>query len=189
MLLSHSAISAAIDGGEIHIDPFDPPCLQPSSVDLRLGGDFLEIDPRITVIDPRRPTSHISRHVGAGQALAVEPGDLVLGTTHERVGVGASIAARVEGKSSLARLGLATHVTAGFIDPGFEGRITFEFVNHSRATILLWPGMKIAQICFFRLTDPATVLYGSAEAGSHYQHQDTATASRGWRGFDVIDIE
>lgn len=186
MLLSDLHLREAIDGGRLGIDPFDEAMLQPASVDVRLDDRFLVfeghrhacIDPSVEQEDLLRPV-----RVEGGRPFVLHPGEFVLGSTLERVSLPDTLAARLEGKSSLGRLGLITHSTAGFIDPGFEGHVTLELANIAPLPIKLWPGMKIGQICVFALSSPAEYPYGSEVRGSRYQGQRGPTASRSWQGF------
>jgi len=181
VLLSDRDIRAAQESGRISLDPFDAAMVQPSSVDVRLDRLFRLFDNhRYGVIDPATEQPELTRlvEVDAGDAFVLHPGELVLGSTYELVGLGTDIAARLEGKSSLGRLGLLTHSTAGFVDPGFSGHVTLELSNVATLPIMLWPGMKIGQLCFFALSSPAEHPYGSTGSGSRYQGQRGPTASR-----------
>ena len=176
MLLSDRDISASLDSGRIQLDPLDRSLIQPASIDVRLDRLFRLFDNhRYSVIDPAADQSH--------------PGEFVLGATYELVTLGDDIAARLEGKSSLGRLGLLTHSTAGFIDPGFSGHVTLELSNTATMPILLYPGMKIGQLCFFDLSSPAEHPYGSEGLGSHYQGQRGPTPSRTHLRFTRTRIE
>lgn len=124
-----------------------------------------------------------------GEAFVLHPGEFVLGSTVERIALPDDLAARVEGKSSLGRLGLLTHATAGFVDPGFDGHVTLELSNVATLPIMLWPGMKIGQFCFLRMTSPAEHPYGSAGPGSHYQGQRGPTASRAHESFQRAEVD
>lgn len=186
MLLSDRDIRAAQESGRISLDPFDPEMVQPSSVDVRLDRLFRLFDNhRYGVIDPALDQPDLTRlvEVEGDDAFVLHPGEFALGSTYELVGLGTDIAARLEGKSSLGRLGLLTHSTAGFIDPGFTGHVTLELSNVATLPIMLWPGMKIGQLCFFGLSSPAEHPYGSAGSGSRYQGQRGPTASRSHVGF------
>lgn len=181
MLLSDHDIAASLDSGRIHLDPLDRSLIQPASIDVRLDRLFRLFDNhRYSVIDPSIEQPELTRLVDVGpeEPFVLHPGEFVLGATYEVVTLGNDIAARLEGKSSLGRLGLLTHSTAGFIDPGFSGHVTLELSNTATMPILLYPGMKIGQLCFFNLSSPADHPYGSGEAGSHYQGQRGPTASR-----------
>jgi dCTP deaminase len=186
VLLSDRDIAAQIEAGQVALDPFDAAMIQPSSVDVRLDRYFLAFDNhRCAVIDPAEEQLELARpfDVPSDQPFILHPGEFVLGSTYERVRLADRIAARLEGKSSLGRLGLLTHSTAGFIDPGFEGHITLELSNVSTLPIKLWPGMKIGQMCFFELSSPALHPYGSGAAGSRYQGQRGPTPSRSHLNF------
>jgi dCTP deaminase len=186
MLLSDRDITAEVSSGRVTISPWEPELVQPSSVDVRLDRFFRVFENhRYAVIDPATDQSDLTRQVSPSgdDPFILHPGEFVLGATYERVTLPDDIAARLEGKSSLGRLGLLTHSTAGFIDPGFEGHITLELSNVATLPILLYPGMRIGQLCFFRLSSPAEHPYGSASAGSHYQGQRGPTSSRSHVGF------
>lgn len=180
MVLSDRDIRAAIEGGRIGIEPFDPECVQPASVDIRLDRHFRVFrSSRHTHIDLARPLDDITELVtiDAG-AFILHPGEFVLGSTRERIRLPDDIVSRVEGKSSLGRLGLLIHSTAGFIDPAWDGHITLELSNVNTIPITLYPGMRIGQLSFFPLSSPAQRPYGSPELGSSYQGQTGPTPSR-----------
>ncbi|MER7166986.1 dCTP deaminase [Micromonospora sp. NPDC000207] len=184
MLLCDTDIARAIGSRRIIIEPNEPALLQPSSIDVRLDQHLLVWPDQGGFIDPAVEQRMEPVEILDGGAYALMPGRMVLASTVERVTLDATLAGRVEGKSSLGRLGLATHITAGFIDPGFSGHITLELVNHAPRPILLHAGMRIGQLCLFQLTGPARWPYGSSGVGSHYQGQRGPTASRshiGWR--------
>jgi dCTP deaminase len=186
VLLSDRDIASQIDAGRITLTPFDPGMIQPSSVDVVLDRYFLLFDNhRCAVIDPAEQQDELTHVTEAreGEPFILHPGEFALGSTYERVKLPADVAARLEGKSSLGRLGLLTHSTAGFIDPGFEGHVTLELSNVATLPIKLWPGMKIGQLCFFQLSSPADRPYGSGASGSRYQGQRGPTASRSHIGF------
>lgn len=186
MLLSDRDIRAELDSGHLGIDPFDPELVQPSSVDVRLDSLFRVFNnTRYTHIDPALQQDELTSlvQVPEGEPFVLHPGEFVLGSTMERCSLPADLAGRLEGKSSLGRLGLLTHSTAGFIDPGFDGHITLELSNVANLPITLWPGMKIGQLCLFRLTSPAENPYGSAKVGSKYQGQRGPTPSRAYLNF------
>jgi dCTP deaminase len=191
MLLSDRDICAQVDAGRVKIDPWDPVFVQPSSIDVRLDRYFRIFENhRYAVIDPAEDQSELTREVspeGDGP-FVLHPGEFVLGSTYEHVELPDDIAARLEGKSSLGRLGLLTHSTAGFIDPGFSGHVTLELSNMATLPITLWPGMKIGQLCFFQLSSPARNPYGSKAAGSHYQNQRGPTPSRSHLNFHRTHI-
>ncbi|MBB1570792.1 MAG: dCTP deaminase [Propionibacteriaceae bacterium] len=186
MLLSDRDILAEVDAGQIALDPWDPAMLQPSSVDVRLDKYFRVFENhRYPHIDPAEEQPELTRliEVGDGEAFVLHPGEFVLGSTWEQVSLPATVAARLEGKSSLGRLGLLTHSTAGFIDPGFSGHVTLELSNMATLPVKLWPGMKIGQLCFFRLSSEAEHPYGSQKYGSRYQGQRGPTPSRSHLNF------
>ncbi len=191
MLLSDRDIRAQIDAGRVKLDPYDAGLVQPASIDVRLDRYFRIFENhRYGVIDPAAEQPELTRTVSpdGDEPFVLHPGEFVLGATYEYVTLPDDIAARLEGKSSLGRLGLLTHSTAGFIDPGFEGHVTLELSNMSNLPVKLYPGMKIGQLCFFQLSSPAEHPYGSAQTGSHYQGQRGPTASRSWQNFNRIDI-
>ncbi|HET9128475.1 MAG TPA: dCTP deaminase [Propionibacteriaceae bacterium] len=186
MLLSDRDILAWVESGEICLDPWDPTMVQPSSVDVRLDRLFRVFENhKYPVIDPAADQSELTRMVEpvGDEPFILHPGEFVLGATYEQVSLGASIAARLEGKSSLGRLGLLTHSTAGFIDPGFTGHVTLELSNVATLPIKLYPGMKIGQLCFFQLSSPAEHPYGDTANLSRYQGQRGPTPSRSHLNF------
>ena len=157
------------------IQPFDEQNLQPSSYDLTLSDEFVvQTGGEIT---PEQGSYQVKKTKISTDSFYLNPGDFVLGVTRETINCGKEFAARFEGKSSLGRIGLCTHITAGFIDPGFSGQITVELSNLGKSTIILWPGMKIGQICFFKLDAEPEHVYGDAATGSHYQNQSGVTPS------------
>lgn len=162
------------------VSPFKQSNLQPASVDLTLGIDFLEPDSPTKCIDLHDVRgTNAYRELVCPTGYMLLPGSFVLGTTVETISVPNTLVASVEGKSSLARLGLGVHITAGFCDPGFTGKITLEFVNFNQgASIKLRPGVCICQVAFRELSQPARNPYGSAKLNSKYQNQETATGSR-----------
>ena len=173
------------------LDPYDEAMLQPSSVDVRLDRYFRLFDNhKYPVIDPSLDHADLTRlvEVDPAEGFVLHPGEFVLGSTLEMVALPDDLAARVEGKSSLGRLGLLTHATAGFVDPGFSGHVTLELSNVATLPIMLYPGMKIGQLCFFRLSSPAENPYGSGKYGSHYQGQRGPTASRSWQNFQRTQV-
>lgn len=181
MLLSDRDILRQVESGRVSLSPWDASLVQPSSIDVRLDRYFRIFENhRYAVIDPAAEQSELTRLVSpAGDdPFVLHPGEFVLGATYEYVTLPDDIAARLEGKSSLGRLGLLTHSTAGFIDPGFNGHITLELSNMSTLPLKLYPGMKVGQLCFFQLSSPAAHPYGSKTTGSHYQGQRGPTASR-----------
>ena len=186
MLLSDRDIRAAIEAKRFVVEPYDPRMVQPSSIDIRLDRYFRVFENhRYPHIDPAQEQPDLTRMVDADGAepFVLHPGEFVLASTYETVTLGDDVAARLEGKSSLGRLGLLTHSTAGFIDPGFTGHVTLELSNVATLPIKLWPGMKIGQLCFFRLTTAAEHPYGSAQYGSHYQGQRGPTPSKSHLNF------
>ncbi|NNM47322.1 dCTP deaminase [Knoellia koreensis] len=191
MLLSDRDIKAEIDKGRVVLDPWDPEMIQPSSVDVRLDKFFRLFDNhKYPYIDPSEEQPDLTRlvEVDQGEPFVLHPGEFVLGSIYEVVTLPDDVAARVEGKSSLGRLGLLTHATAGFVDPGFTGHVTLELSNVATLPIKLWPGMKIGQLCFFRLSSPVDNPYGSSKYGSHYQGQRGPTASKSHENFRAIDV-
>ncbi|MFG1907404.1 dCTP deaminase [Kribbella sp. NPDC048928] len=191
MLLSDRDILAELDAKRVQLDPFDAAMVQPSSVDVRLDRFFRVFENhRYPHIDPAEEQPDLTRLVepDGGEPFILHPGEFVLGSTYELVTLPDDVAARLEGKSSLGRLGLLTHSTAGFIDPGFSGHVTLELSNVATLPIKLWPGMKIGQLCFFRLSSPAENPYGSAKYGSRYQGQRGPTPSRSFKNFHRTDI-
>jgi dCTP deaminase len=191
VLLSDRDIKLELDAGRIGLDPYDPTLIQPSSIDVRLDRFFRLFDNhKYPFIDPAAEQPELTRLVEAkaDEPFILHPGEFVLGSTYEFVTLPDDVAARLEGKSSLGRLGLLTHSTAGFIDPGFGGHVTLELSNVATLPIKLWPGMKIGQLCFFELSSPAEHPYGSSEYGSRYQGQRGPTASRSFRGFVHTDV-
>ena len=186
MLLSDRDIRAAIEAGRVALDPYDPDMVQPSSVDVRIDRYFRVFENhRYPHIDPAVEQAELTRLVepDGDEPFILHPGEFVLGSTYEVVTLPDDVSARLEGKSSLGRLGLLTHSTAGFIDAGFSGHVTLELSNVATLPIKLWPGMKIGQLCFFRLTSPAEAPYGSGAQGSRYQGQRGPTPSRSFQSF------
>ena len=181
MLLSDRDIRAEIDSGRLVLEPWDAELVQPSSVDVRLDRFFRVFNnSQYTHIDPALQQDDLTTLVEPkdGEPFVLHPGEFVLGSTLEVVTLPDDLAGRLEGKSSLGRLGLLTHSTAGFIDPGFSGHITLELSNVANLPITLWPGMKIGQLCLFRLSSAAEHPYGSVVYGSRYQGQRGPTPSR-----------
>jgi dCTP deaminase len=180
-VLSDGTIRRLVDEGRIGIEPWDPALVQPASVDLRLGRSFRVFhNHKLPAIDLAEPPQGVTEHVeiGEGQSFVIHPGEFVLGSTSEWVELPNDIVARIEGKSSLGRLGLIVHATAGFVDPGFKGTLTLEITNLTRVPIVLWPGRPIAQLSFMALDQPAQRPYGHPDLGSHYHGQTEATESR-----------
>jgi dCTP deaminase len=191
VLLSDRDIKAELGAGRISLEPFEAEMVQPSSIDVRLDRFFRLFDNhKYPFIDPAEDQPELTRfvEVDAEQPFILHPGEFVLGSTFELVSLPDDVAARLEGKSSLGRLGLLTHSTAGFIDPGFSGHVTLELSNVATLPIKLWPGMKIGQMCFFRLSSAAERPYGSAEYSSRYQGQRGPTASRSYLNFHRTDV-
>ena len=191
VLLSDRDIRAEIEGGRVVLDPWEPTMLQPSSIDVRLDKYFRLFDNhKYPYIDPAEDQPDLTRlvEIAHDEPLILHPGEFVLGSILETVTLPDDIAARVEGKSSLGRLGLLTHATAGFVDPGFSGHVTLELSNVATLPIKLWPGMKVGQLCFFRLSSAVEKPYGSDAYGSHYQGQRGPTASRSYKNFHRTDV-
>ncbi|PRW62791.1 dCTP deaminase [Actinopolyspora mortivallis] len=190
MLLSDRDLRKELDNGRLELDPLDDSSIQPSSIDVRLDRFFRVFDnSKYTHIDPSQQQDDLTSLVEHTDedAFVLHPGEFVLGSTFETVRLPEDLAGRLEGKSSLGRLGLLTHSTAGFIDPGFGGHITLELSNVANLPITLWPGMKIGQLCLFRLSSPAEHPYGSKAAGSRYQGQRGPTPSRAYLNFARVD--
>ncbi len=186
MLLSDRDIVAEIESGRVALEPYDRELVQPSSIDVRLDRFFRVFNnSQYTHIDPSIQQDELTTLVEpkGEDAFVLHPGEFVLGSTLEIVTLPDDVASRLEGKSSLGRLGLITHSTAGFIDPGFSGHITLELSNVANLPIMLWPGMKIGQLCLIRLSSPAEFPYGSSVYGSRYQGQRGPTASRSYQNF------
>jgi dCTP deaminase len=191
MLMSDRDIRSSIEAGQIGLDPLELGLLQPSSIDVRLDRFFRLFDNhKYAFIDPAEQQDDLTRfvEVKSDEAFILHPGEFVLGSTYEFVTLPNDVAARLEGKSSLGRLGLLTHSTAGFVDPGFKGHVTLELSNVATLPIKLWPGMKIGQLCFFKLTSPAEHPYGSDKYSSRYQGQRGPTASRSYQNFYRTDV-
>ena len=192
MILSDRTLREQIEAGRIAIDPFDPGLIQPSSIDVRISNLFRVFrNYTAGVIDVKVDTTEMTELVempadadGVGdQPFMLHPGEFVLGSTLERVAVPDDLVGRVEGKSSLGRLGLLIHSTAGFVDAGFDGHITLELANVASLPITLYPGMKIGQISFMRMTTPAEHPYGKGAKGSKYFGQRGPTPSRYFENF------
>jgi dCTP deaminase len=191
VLLSDRDIRAAIEAGRVALEPYDPTMVQPSSVDVRIDRYFRVFENhRYPHIDPAVEQAELTRLVepDGDEPFILHPGEFVLGSTYEVVSLPDDVSARLEGKSSLGRLGLLTHSTAGFIDAGFSGHVTLELSNVATLPIKLWPGMKIGQLCFFRLTSPAEAPYGSGAEGSRYQGQRGPTPSKSFQNFHRTQI-
>jgi dCTP deaminase len=191
MLMSDRDIRASIEAGQIGLEPLEMGLLQPSSIDVRLDRFFRLFDNhKYAFIDPAEQQDELTRliEVDPTEPFILHPGEFVLGSTYEFVTLPDDVAARLEGKSSLGRLGLLTHSTAGFVDPGFKGHVTLELSNVATLPIKLWPGMKIGQLCFFKLTSPSEHPYGSEKYSSRYQGQRGPTASRSYKNFYRTDV-
>ena len=192
MLLSDRDIRAEIDAGRVVLEPFDADMVQPSSLDVRLDRFFRVFENhRYPHIDPSVEQPGLTRLVEptGDEPFILHPGEFALASTYEVVTLPDDVAGRLEGKSSLGRLGLLTHSTAGFIDPGFSGHVTLELSNVATLPIKLWPGMKIGQLCLIRLSSPAEHPYGSAKYGSRYQGQRGPTPSKSFLNFHRTKID
>ena len=192
MLLSDRDIRSEIQSGRVAVEPFDEAMIQPSSVDVRLDKFFRVFENHTySVIDPSIEQAELTREVIAegDEAFILHPGEFVLASTYEVITLPDDIAGRLEGKSSLGRLGLLTHSTAGFIDPGFSGHITLELSNVANLPVKLYPGMKIGQLCLIKLSSPAEHPYGSAIYASRYQGQRGPTPSRSFMNFHKSRIK
>jgi len=184
MILSDKDILEKIQEGDLKIEPFDPSCVQPSTVDLHLSPEVRVFNNwEIGVVDLKQKNDS-SRSVRIEpQGFIIHPGEFLLGATTEKISLPDDIAAKLEGRSSLGRLGLIIHATAGYVDPGFSGWLTFEISNISRLPIRAYPEMKIAQICFFRMSTKVLRPYGSKGLKSKYQGQKGPTPSKFWMDF------
>ena len=192
MLLSDRDIAAEIKAGRVQVEPFDQKMIQPSSVDVRLDRFFRVFENhRYEVIDPSIEQPDLTREVAVApdDFFILHPGEFVLASTYEVITLPDDIAGRLEGKSSLGRLGLLTHSTAGFIDPGFSGHITLELSNVANLPVKLYPGMKIGQLCLIKLSSAAEHPYGSAVYGSRYQGQRGPAPSKSWLNFHKTQIQ
>lgn len=186
MLLSDKDIRTAIDEGRLGIEPFAPELIQPSSVDVRIDKYFRVFNnSKYTHIDPKLEMPDLTTEVEVtdDEPFVLHPGEFVLAATLEKFTLPNDLAGRLEGKSSLGRLGLLTHSTAGFIDPGFSGHITLELSNVANLPITLWPGMKVGQMAMFKMSSPAEVPYGTGALGSKYQGQRGPTPSKSYLNF------
>jgi dCTP deaminase len=186
MILSDRTIRDELEAGRIVIEPLGEGAVQPSSVDLRLERSFLVFrNYTRSIIDVKQDLSDLTNvvEVEPDEPFILHPGEFVLGSTLERVVLPTDLVARLEGKSSLGRLGLLIHSTAGFVDAGWDGQLTLELSNVANLPITLYPGMKIGQISFIRMTTPADVPYGSHQVGSKYQGQRGPRPSRYWENF------
>jgi len=192
MLLPDHELAAAIKEDRLGVSPFDPDLIQPSSIDVRLDRRFRVFNnQKYTHIDPSKQQDDLTSavEVGDDESFVLHPGEFVLASTLEVISLPDDLAARLEGKSSLGRLGLLTHSTAGFIDPGFSGHVTLELSNVANLPITLWPGMKIGQLCVFRLLSPSERPYGAGATGSRYMGQEGPTPSRSWQGWRTWPTE
>ena len=191
MLLSDRDIKSEVSLGRIKLEPYDAAMVQPASVDIRLDRFFRTFENhKYQFIDPAQEQEDLTRavEVAPNEPFILHPGEFVLGSTYEVVTLPDDIAARVEGKSSLGRLGLLTHATAGFVDPGFSGHVTLELSNVANLPVTLWPGMKIGQLCFIKMSSSSEHPYGSGVYGSRYQNQRGPTASRSFQNFHITEI-
>jgi dCTP deaminase len=186
MVLSDRTIRRLLDDGQIGIDPYDDELLQPSSLDVRVDRFFRVFrNSRYPYIDVKEPMEDLTELVQIDDEapFILHPGEFVLGSTLERITLPDDLVARLEGKSSLGRLGLLIHSTAGFIDPGWDGHVTLELSNVANLPITIYYGMKIGQLSFVQLTEPAETPYGADKLGSKYQGQRGPTPSRYWQNF------
>ncbi len=181
VILSDHTLRELIERGRIRIEPLGEDAIQPSSIDLRLG-DKIRVfrNNHISHIDVRVDTASLTEviQLEEGQPFFLQPGEFALGVTHELIVVPDDLVARLDGKSSLGRLGLLIHATAGLVDPGWEGRLTLELMNLAGLPITLWRGMKIGQLSFIRLTTPVDSPYGMGRLASKYQGDTDPTPSR-----------
>src|SRR6187551_2450430 len=188
MVLSDRAIRRLIEAGRIGIDPYEEGLMQPSSLDVRVDRLFRVFrNSRYPYIDVKLPQEELTELVEAeaDEPFILHPGEFVLGSTLERVTLPDDLVARLESKSSLGRLGLLIHSTAGFIDPGWDGHVTLELSNVANLPITIYFGMKIGQLSFVQLTEAAETPYGSGDLGSKYQGQKGPTPSRYWKNFEA----
>ena len=186
MVLSDKSIGEEVASGRLVIEPFDPDCVQPASVDLHLDRRFRAFrTSRQAFVDVREPSEDLTElvEIEAEEPYIIHPGEFVLGSTIETVTLPDDLVARLDGKSSLGRLGLVVHATAGYVDPGFSGKLTLELSNAGKMPIALHYEMRIAQISFLRLSTPVERPYGSPGLGSKYQGQQEPTPSRAYRDF------
>jgi len=186
VVLSDRTIERLIDEGSIGIDPYDAELLQPSSVDVRVDRFFRVFhNARYPYIDVKEPQEDLTElvEIDEERPFILHPGEFVLGSTLERIVLPDDLVARLEGKSSLGRLGLLIHSTAGFIDPGWDGHVTLELSNVANLPITIYPAMKIGQLSFVQMSEPAETPYGSGGLGSKYQGQRGPTPSKYWQNF------
>ncbi len=190
MILSDRSIKDSIVQGRIVMMPYDESLVQPASIDVRLDGRFRVFrNYKYSCIDPKAVQQDLTELIEVGdEPFIIHPGEFILGNTVERIKLGDDLVGRVEGKSSLGRLGLIIHATAGYIDPGFEGNITLELSNVANLPIKLYPGMKVGQISFFAMSTPADRPYGHPDLGSKYKGQTAPTASRMHLNFDTPNL-
>jgi dCTP deaminase len=191
-VLSDGDLRRAIASGEIGVDPFNDEDIQPASIDLHLDKSFRVFrNNRYGFIDPSvdQPGLTELEVVSGAEPFMLHPSEFVLGQTLERITVGSSLLGRLDGKSSLGRLGLLIHSTAGYVDPGWVGNLTLELGNVASLPIALYPGMKIGQISFHRMSSPVERPYGSAALHSRYQGQSEPTASAIHVDFDAVRRE
>jgi dCTP deaminase len=187
MVLSDATIARYLAEGRIEIDPYDEGLLQPSSVDVRVDRFFRVFhNNRYPYIDVKAAQEDLTELVELEEEhpFVLHPGEFVLGSTFERIRLSDDLVARLDGKSSLGRLGLLIHSTAGFIDPGWDGHVTLELSNVANLPITIYPGMKIGQISFMQMTEPAATPYGASEIGSKYKGQKGPTPSRYYKNFE-----
>jgi dCTP deaminase len=187
VVLADRTIRRLVGEGRIAIDPFDDELVQPSSVDVRVDRFFRVFrNARYPYIDVKRPMEDLTElvEIDGDEPFILHPGEFVLGSTLERVTLPDDLVARLEGKSSLGRLGLLIHSTAGFIDPGWDGHVTLELSNVANLPITIYVGMKIGQLSFVQMTEPADTPYGAATLGSKYKGQTGPTPSRYWQNFE-----
>jgi len=187
MILSDRDLKAALDSGRLVVEPLGGDAIQPSSIDLRIGRHFrVFANTRYPYIDVKQPMEDLTElvEITGDEPFILHPGEFVLGTTMERVAIPDDLVGRLEGKSSLGRLGLLIHSTAGFVDAGFRGNLTLELSNVANLPITLYPGMKIGQISLFQMTSPAENPYGSGRLSSKYLDQVGPTPSRYWENFE-----
>jgi dCTP deaminase len=188
MVLSDRTIRRLLEEGRIGIEPYDEELLQPSSVDVRVDRFFRVFhNARYPFIDVKQPMEDLTELVEVvdDEPFILHPGEFVLGSTLERITLPDDLVARLEGKSSLGRLGLLIHSTAGFIDPGWDGHVTLELSNVANLPITIYYGMKIGQLSFVQLSEPAERTYGASALGSKYQGQAGPTPSRYWQNFQT----
>lgn len=189
MILSDRDILQHLKDGKISIEPFRPECVQPASIDLHLGSSFLIFDiAGETAIDVKKPIDHMMRkiEVKPGEAFVLHPGEFALGLVEEITGVGDDMVGRLEGKSSVGRLGIIIHATAGYLDPGNKLKMTLELSNIGALPVMLYPGMPIAQMSYSPLSSPAINSYGKKELGSKYYGAQEPQASQMWKNFAKV---